>query len=377
MRALLQAALLLATTALLACSGAESTAPAQEQSPLQSRTSATQGLDPTLMRQVEAQARALPRLQALIVARHGETLAEHRLRGPALSQPVNIKSASKSVLSALVGIAVGRGILEGPQQKIASILRSDVPTDADPRVEQIEVGHLLSMQAGLGRTSGPNYGAWVASPNWVRYALAQPFVDQPGGEMLYSTGSSHLLSAALTRASGRSTYDLAQEWLAQPLGIELPPWSRDPQGIYFGGNDMLMSPRGLLRFGELYRQGGVLDGRRILPAGWVAESWRPRTTSPWSGNPYGYGWFSQTAGGRDVHFAWGYGGQMLFIIPDLELTVVMISDPSPHPRAESHLPALHRLLAEGIIPAAEQGRSDATQSSQRVSASRSTSTSGG
>ena len=70
--------------------------------------------------------------------------------------------------------------------------------------------------------------------------------------MLYSTGSSHLLSAVLTRASGRSTHDLAREWLAEPLGIELPPWPRDPQGIYFGGNDMLMSPRALLRFGELY-----------------------------------------------------------------------------------------------------------------------------
>ena len=67
-------------------------------------------------------------------------------------------------------------------------------------------------------------------------------------------GSSHLLSAVLTRASGRSTHALAREWLGEPLGIEIPPWPRDPQGIFFGGNDMLMSPRALLRFGELYRQ---------------------------------------------------------------------------------------------------------------------------
>lgn len=133
------------------------------------------------------------------------------------------------------------------------------------------------------------------------------------------------------RASGRSTHALAEEWLAEPLGIQIPPWQRDPHGIYFGGNDMLMSPRALLRFGELYRQDGVLNGRRIFPEGWVAESWRPRTTSPWSGNPYGYGWFSQKAGGYDVHFTWRYGGQMLFIVPDLELTVVTISDPSPPP----------------------------------------------
>ena len=316
---------------------------------------ATRGLDPELMAQVRREVEALPRVHAVLVARDGETLAEYRLRGPGLDQPVNIKSASKSVLSALTGIAIGRGVLDGPEQKIAPILRADVPRAADPRIERIEIGHLLSMQAGLGRTSGPNYGAWVASPNWVRYALSRPFAADPGGEMLYSTGSSHLMSAVLTRVSGRSTYDLAQEWLARPLGITLPPWPRDPQGVYFGGNDMLMSPRALLRFGELYRQDGVWEGRRILPAGWVAESWRPRTTSPWSGNSYGYGWFSQKSAGYDVHFAWGYGGQMLFIVPALNLTVVMISDPSPRPREESHVADLARILATGIIPAAEKG----------------------
>lgn len=317
----------------------------------------TRGLDPAAMREVVGAAERLPRLQALIVARHGETLAEHRLRGPALDRPVNIKSASKSVLAALAGIAIERNVLNGVDQPIAPILRADVPAPADPRIEQVTIGNLLTMRAGLGRTSGPNYGAWVASPNWVRYALAQPFADDPGGRMLYSTGSSHLLSAALTRASGQSIYDLANEWLAEPLDITLPPWPRDPQGIYFGGNDMLMSPRAMLRFGELYRMDGVIDGVRILPAGWVEQSWKPRTTSPYNGHGYGYGWFAKQTGGRAVRFAWGYGGQMIFVVPDLALTVVMISDPTPAPRAESHLPELHALLDSGIIPAAVKGAS--------------------
>lgn len=331
--------------------------PPSDTQPVQTRTAAavSRGLDPLAMAAVARRAEQLPRLHALIVARHGETLAEHRFRGSALDQPVNIKSASKSVLSALAGIAIQRGVLEGTEQKIAPVLRGDIPTGADPRIEEIDVGDLLSMRAGLGRTSGPHYGAWVASPNWVRHALARPFEDEPGGRMIYSTGTSHLMSAVLSRASGRDTHQLAQEWLAAPLGIALPPWPQDPQGLYFGGNDMLMSPRALIRFGELYRNGGEIDGRRILPVGWVRESWRPRGVSPWSGNGYGYGWFTKQAGGYQVHFAWGYGGQMLFIVPALALTVVMISDPSPHPRAESHLPDLHALLDDGIIPAAVRG----------------------
>ncbi|NJC07682.1 serine hydrolase domain-containing protein [Polymorphobacter fuscus] len=315
----------------------------------------THGLNaPMMARTVEAAAR-LPRIRSLVVVRDGETLAEHRFNGgPPLDRPVNIKSASKSVISALVGIAIDRGVLTGVDQPVLSVLRADAPANPDPRLARLTVGNLLSMQAGLQRTSGEFYGRWVSSPNWVRYALSQPFVEEPGGAMLYSTGSTHLLSAMLTRASGRSTHALAQEWLARPLGIAIPPWSRDGQGIYFGGNEMLMSPRAMARFGELYRTGGVAGGRRLLPAAWIAQSWTPRTVSPWSGGRYGYGWFIGDAGGHPVRFAWGYGGQMIYIVPSLALTVVMTSD-AGGARDGGHIAALHDLLADHIVPAAVSG----------------------
>jgi CubicO group peptidase (beta-lactamase class C family) len=328
----------------------------EDESPDAVRT--TRGLDPQGLAETVAAARELPRLNSLIVLRHGETLAEHRFNdGSPLDRPVNIKSASKSVLSALVGIAIARGVLEGTQQPVLTELARFAPSDPDPRLERLTVGHLLSMQAGLQRTSGPNYGSWVSSSNWVRYALSQPFVDDPGGRMLYSTGSSHLLSAMLTEASGRSTYELAQEWLAGPLDISIPEWPRDPQGYYFGGNDMLMSPRGLARFGELYRNGGRVGDVQVLPAVWIEESWTPRARSPWSGNDYGYGWFLAEVRGHPVRFAWGYGGQMLYIVPSLSLTVVMTSDADAE-RDIDHIQALHALLANGIIPAAERGASE-------------------
>ncbi|MBU0669493.1 MAG: serine hydrolase, partial [Alphaproteobacteria bacterium] len=205
-----------------------------------------------MIERVLAEASEFQNLRSLIVVRHGETLIEDRFNnGPSLDQPVNIKSASKSVLSAMVGIAIERGVLRGTDQAVLSVLgdQAPSPTDRDPRLADVTVGNLLSMQAGLERTSGDNYGRWVSSANWVRYALSRPFSAEPGGRMLYSTGSSHLLSAMLTRASGRTTRDLAQEWLGEPLGIAIPPWTQDPQGIYLGGNNMAMSPRALARFG--------------------------------------------------------------------------------------------------------------------------------
>jgi CubicO group peptidase (beta-lactamase class C family) len=229
-----------------------------------------------------------------------------------------------------------------------------MPADADPRLQQITIEHLLSMRSWLEPTSFGNYGDWVSSRNWVRYVLRQPFVDEPGGRMLYSTGSSHLLSALLTRATGRSTLAYAREKLMRPLGIELAAWTRDPQGIYFGGNELALRPRELLEFGELYRNGGRHDGTQIVPEAWIRESWTRHTTSPFNGHGYGLGWWQRERRGYDVQFAWGYGGQYLFIVPALELTVVMTSD-AVAPREGDHNRALHDLLTDYLIPAAERG----------------------
>lgn len=315
----------------------------------------TQGLEAALSTQTIARARSLPKLHALVVSRDRETLIEERIRGENLDTPVNIKSASKSVLAAVTGAAIGAGILTGVDQPVASFLSDRFPASPDPRLQQITVGDLLSMRAGLASTSGGNYGAWVSSPNWVRYVLAQPFETNPGQTLIYSTGTSHLTSAVLTAASGQSTLALTRRFLGEPLGLTVPAWLADPQGIYFGGNEMRLSPRALLAFGELYRNEGVVNGMQVLPAGWVQSSWERRGTSRFTGDRHGYGWWIRKIRDHDVFYAWGYGGQMVFVVPDLRLTVVMTSDPAPVEARDGHVQALHALMADGFIPAAERG----------------------
>jgi CubicO group peptidase (beta-lactamase class C family) len=296
-------------------------------------------------------ASSLEQLETVLVSRGGRLIGEKGFGGASLTRPTNIKSASKSIVSALIGIAIDKGLLEGPDQPIAPLLRRDLPPRPDPRLEAITIGHLLSMQAGLGRTSGANYGAWVASRNWVRSALAQPFVDEPGGRMLYSTGSTHLLSAILTRVSSRSTLALAKEWLGELPGFEIASWERDPQGIYLGGNQMAMPPRSLLAFGDLYARGGrTTEGRQIIPEDWIRRSWQPRTASVFTGDAYGYGWFLRMIADQDVRYAWGYGGQMLYVAPALELTIAMTSDASTPSSRTGYRDELHA-LASSIIRA--------------------------
>jgi len=295
-------------------------------------------------------AEATPDLRTLIVARDGRVLLERVLRGPGLDAPANIKSASKTVVATLAGIAIARGALQGPGQPLAPLLAGRIPPEADPRVRDITIGQLMAMRAGLESTSGRNYGAFVASRDWVRHALSRPMEDAPGGRMIYSTGSSHLLGAALVRATRRNLRDLAQDWLFGPLGFAVPDWTRDPQGLHFGGNEMRLSPRALLAFGECCRNGGVHAGRRVIPAELLREAWVPQGQSSFSGQLYGQGWWIAKARGEPVVFAWGYGGQMVYLLPGLGMTVVMTSDPDV-PRVPGQVFTRHALLVEGILPA--------------------------
>ena len=310
--------------------------------------------DPALLDRAAQRAAGFERLNSLIVARGGRIGFAEAFRGPALDRPVNVKSVSKTIVAALAGAAVDRGVLRGVDQPVAELLSDLIPAGADPRVRSVTIGHLLSMQAGLQRTSGVHYGGWVSSRNWVADALGRPFVAEPGGPMLYSTGSYHLLGATLARAAGRDLLALARDWLGEPLDIVIPAWVRDPQGFYLGGNEMALSPLALLRFGEMVRRGGVWDGTRVLSQAWIADSWVPRTFSRFSGDDYGYGWFLRRAAGRDVAYARGYGGQMLYVVPSLEVTVVVTSDPTLPARSRGYVGDLNALLSDAILPAAEQ-----------------------
>jgi CubicO group peptidase (beta-lactamase class C family) len=299
--------------------------------------------------QVLADAAMLEPLQAAVVAHGGNIVAERGYGSYTTASSTNIKSASKSIISALVGIAIDKGLLDGTDQPIAPLLADDLPADPDPRMREITIGNLLSMQAGLERTSGPNYGRWVASDNWVRAALARPFVDEPGGQMLYSTGSSHLLSAILTKLSGQSLRALARDWLGPLPEFEIGGWDQDPKGIYFGGNQMAMSTRSLLAFGELYRNGGQTSaGEQLVSEQWIERSWERRTRSRFTADGYGYGWFLRRIGGHDVRYAWGYGGQMLYIVPSLELTMAITSNENTPSARTGYRDDLHDLLRRVI-----------------------------
>jgi CubicO group peptidase (beta-lactamase class C family) len=296
-----------------------------------------------------AAASALPQLRSLLVSHRGELIAEYYAAGVRPGALANVKSASKSIIAALVGIAIERGLIKGVREPIVTYF-PDLRRDPDRRKQAITVEDLLTMRSGLASTSGRNYGAWVQSRNWVRYVLAQPMVSDPGGAMEYSTGSSHVLSAILAKVTGVSTWQFAQDALAKPLGISLARWPQDPQGIYFGGNEMLLTPRQMVAIGELYLKRGSVKGRQIVPASWVDTSCVPRTTSAWdSSRQYGYGWWIQNFLGGRACFAWGYGGQYIFVFRELDLVVAVTSSTTVSEERRGYRRRLFDLIEQHVL----------------------------
>ena len=305
--------------------------------------------DPVTLEGAARAAATQPRLHSLLVSWRGELILEHYARGWSPTRLANIKSASKSVISTLVGIAIARGLIKGVDEPLVRFF-PELRRDPDPRKHTITIADLLTMRTGLESTSGGSYGPWVSSRNWVRYALDRPMVSAPGTSMEYSTGTSHILSAILTKVSGTSTRQFAQRTLMQPLGFTLAPWQRDPQGIYMGGNEMQMTPRQMVAFGELYRNRGRVNDAQVVPSTWVDASCEPRTVSRWNPDQrYGYGWWIRDFGAHRACFAWGYGGQYIFVFRDLDLVVVTTSSATDSEERRGYRRRLFGLIEDDVL----------------------------
>lgn len=299
-------------------------------------------------------ARALDQCRALVVHLNGAPVLSKVFRGPPITRAAPIKSVSKTIVAALTGAAIDRGELPSVDAALGDVAPRLIPKGADARVARLTIEHLVTMQAGLERTSGANYGEWIGSANWVADALSRPFVAEPGRRMLYSTGSFHVLGAVLAEVSGESLLTLARTRLGRPLGIDIPAWTRDPQGRYLGGNEMALRLPDMIRFGELYRLGGRWNGAEVVSPSWVARSMEPKTRSFFSGLDYGYGWFLGRSGGDDYALARGYGGQIILIAPSLDLTVAITSDPTRPARSGGYFGDLMGLIEGAILPAARR-----------------------
>lgn len=287
-----------------------------------------------------------PQMRSLQVKRGDDVVIAEAREPGGLDSFANIKSVSKTIVALLLGSAFDRGEIASINATIGEVAPGLLPANATPGAADITMQDLVTLRAGLERTSGANYGGWVNSRNWVADALSRPMVAEPGGRMLYSTGSTHVLGAVLSEVTGKSLLELARARLGVPLGIEIPPWTKDPQGYYLGGNQMALRPTAMLKIAMMIRDSGQFEGAQVISGNWMLAASQAYTQSIYSGLGYGYGLFLSSSG---IMLGRGYGGQIIAADPARDLAIAITSDPTLPARSNGYFGDLIRLIEGPIV----------------------------
>ena len=330
---------LLMTLSMVGCGPSAAELAAVDYAPLpgdgwEVSTPEEEGLDPVRVGELYYKAAQHERLFGLLVVKNGRLIAEDYFNEGSAGQKARVQSVTKSVTSALVGIALDRGCLSSVDDRMIEYFPDVADGITDPRKEQITIRQMLQMRAGYPwEESDPALWDGLLSGRYVPLIEAFPLVCDPGTAFHYSNLTANWLGIIVDRACGLNLRAYAEEHLFTPMGAEAGEWGTDWDGHNNGCGDLHLTARDMARFGLLYLNDGEYAGNQIVPSDWVRDSLRTYSEDAWDSIGrfrdvgYGYQWWSASAGDHDVNFAWGHGGQLIVLVHDLDMVVVVTADP--------------------------------------------------
>ena len=265
-------------------------------------------------------------INAEVIVKDGVIVDEYYKEGYDLNSIFSLQSTSKSITSAIFGIAIDKGYIENVNVPISNYFPQILESDSD-YLKDITIWHLLTHTSGFNASDTGNWYEWRASDNWVDYVLDTPVTSRPGTVFNYFTGNTHLLSAIIQQATGKTTYEFGKEYLFDPLDMNSVECGTDAQGISDGGNGFAMNVYDMAKFGQLFLNNGVWNGKQIISDKWIKDSTSVQFERPSGSADYGYQWWVRTFGNNNhpAYFAQGHYGQYIFVVPDLELVVAITS----------------------------------------------------
>lgn len=249
-----------------------------------------------------------------------------------------LQSVTKSVTAIVIGIAIERGELPNPGVGVLGYLQDYEIGHLDERKQRLTLEDLLTMRSGLA------WDEWTypvgdarnsvtqleESDDWIQFVLDLPMAHEPGEVFVYNSGASQLLSVIMKEATGLALDEYAEKHLFHPLGIDDYYWKKTPGGWPDTEGGLYLKAEDLAKIGSLVLAEGVWEGEQIVPADWIAEMTSPKVADvapedPHWNDGYGYLWWllgDQAQGAAQVYGALGYGGQFLFVVPELDLVAV-------------------------------------------------------
>jgi len=278
-------------------------------------------------------------IYAMAVVKNGALVHEAYFNDRDRNSRIKTHSITKSVTSLLIGIAIDQGHMAGLDEPVMTYLPDYEKYIDDPRKNTITIEHILTLRTGwkwdeqsVIYDDPENSHYWMEeSDDWLRYVIEKPLADEPGARFVYNTGAVHLLSGVIKNATGMYANEYAEKVLFEPLGITEYRWITDNKGYpCTGGSNggLCLNARDLAKIGAMMMNGGEWNGKQVVPKAWLHESTRGRFQV---GNiqKFGYLWWSgsfKIKGTRFDHYqASGYGGQMVHMVPDLDLIIVFQS----------------------------------------------------
>jgi CubicO group peptidase (beta-lactamase class C family) len=278
----------------------------------------------------QGDAAAIPHFRSLLVARHGRLVAEYYFGGADSTTLFDVRSVTKSVVCALTGIALRDGVLPSTATSIAPFLGP--PDTLDAGDSAVTVRHLLTMASGYqwDETTGPDYNVWIAADDHVQYLLDRAHAALPGDMFTYNSAAAHMLGVVLQDAAGTPLPRYAAVHLFAALATDTVGWEPLDRGTVNGGAGVALRGRDLLKFGQLFLQRGWSGNASVVPEAWVDSVTRPQfawreTMGPLQRVTYGMLWWVSDASPA-AFFAWGYGGQFVYVVPSRDLVVVATTD---------------------------------------------------
>ncbi len=319
---------------LVSCGDSPTDSPATHEWRVASAES--QGLNPDILDSLTIRLREgrFGLISSLVIVRHGYLVYEEYFRGYDIDRLHPVYSVTKSVTSALIGIALEQGRISGTDVRLLDFF-PEYPTLANmsEAKRQITLHHVLTMSAGFvwdelstpyGSPSNPTTRL-VQSSDWVKFVLDLPMAGVPGATFTYNSGCTILLSGVLKSRTGMSARSYARQVLFNRLGISRYSWETGPNDITNTGSGLSLRPRDMAKFGYLYLRDGVWRSRQVVSRDWIDRSTQPHIRFA-EGGGYGLHWWLSDSGTELAPYAAGWGGQYIIVIPERDMVVVSTAE---------------------------------------------------
>ncbi|WP_395342285.1 serine hydrolase domain-containing protein [Ningiella sp. W23] len=271
-------------------------------------------------------------ISSVLIAKNNELVFEAYPGKFGINDIHSTRSASKSITSVLVGIAIDKGYLSSEHEKVLPMFpeyEGKIAAWSEQKLD-ISLHHLLSMTSGVKG----NESAMYHSDDWIKFFFDQPLVNTPGRAFSYATSGAVVLGNVITRGSKKRIPEFSNTYLFEPLGITEYKWpitnSLGSQGLAMTGGGLQLRPRDMLKIGQLYLNNGTWNGQQVVSKRWIEKSVYPHSVSDLYGEGYGYLWriIERKINGKPLisYEAWGNGGQFIMVFPELELVTVFTGE---------------------------------------------------